>query len=291
MEESDGEISTQSKEDALRGASRRVYGYMRDKNRIIHGNCVPVMMGFPDECIDLIVTSPPYDNLRDYHGYILNVSAMVCEFMRIMKPGGVIVWVVGDATIKGSETGTSFRQALAFMDVGFRLHDTMIYEKNGSSYPDSTRYYSIFEYMFIFSKGRPKTINLIQDRKNKWINGSWGKQSMRQVDGTLKQREKYNSKEYGVRFNIWRINTGAGFSHEDKIAHNHPATFPESLAKDHIISWSNEGDLVLDPMCGSGTTCKMAERLKRKWIGIDTSAKYCLLARNRIRKEVSSGYR
>lgn len=256
------------------------------QDKIICGDCLEVMATMPDECVDLVVTSPPYDNLRDYHGYTLDVPAMVAHLWRITKPGGVIVWVVGDATVKGSETGTSFRQALMFMDAGFNLHDTMIYEKNGASYPDSTRYYNVFEYMFVFAKGKPNTINLLKDRKNKW-NGSWGDRSRRQTDGTLKRGVKYESGEYGVRFNIWRINTGAGFSHEDEIAYQHPATFPEALTRDHIISWSNEGDLVFDPMCGSGTTLKMAERLNRHWLGCDVSEEYCAISRDRIRTEQS----
>jgi site-specific DNA-methyltransferase (adenine-specific) len=261
-----------------------------DIDEIYCSDNVALMAQMPDEYIDLVVTSPPYDNLRDYHGYTLDVPAMVDQFMRIVKPGGVIVWIVGDATINGSETGTSFRQALMFMDGGFRLHDTMIYEKNGCAYPNPLRYHNCFEYTFIFSKEKPRTVNLIKDRKNRWPIGSWGNRSSRHQDGILKPRKSardLESTEYGVRFNIWRYNTGAGFQHEDEEAHQHPATFPEKLARDHIISWSNEGDLVFDPMCGSGTTCKMAERLDRHWIGCDVSEEYCEIARERIRTEQS----
>ena len=256
------------------------------QDKIICGDNLKVMADMPDECVDLVVTSPPYDNLRDYNGYTLDVPAMITHLWRIMKPGGVIVWVVGDATVKGSETGTSFRQALMFMDAGFRLHDTMIYQKNGAPYPDPLRYFAVFEYTFVLSKGKPKTVNLIQDRKNKWL-GAWGKRSVRQPDGTLKPHTGPVSKEYGRRNNIWKINTGHGFSHEDLEAHEHPATFPEKLARDHIITWSNEGDLVFDPMCGSGTTLKMAERLNRHWLGCDVSEEYCWISRERIRIEQS----
>ena len=192
-----------------------------------------------------------------------------------------MVWVVGDATVKGSETGTSFRQALYFKEIGFNLHDTMIYEKNGSSYPEQTRYYQIFEYMFILSKGRPKTINLLRDRKNKW-NGSWGKRSTRNKDGTMAIRERVLYQEFGVRYNVWKYNTGHGFSTKDKIAYKHPAIFPDKLAEDHILSWSDKEDLVYDPLMGSGTTAKMAILNNRNFIGSEISFDYWYDSMERI---------
>jgi len=218
------------------------------------GDCLEIMKEISDESIDLIITSPPYDNLRDYEGYYFNFKKIAKELYRIIKNGGVIVWVVGDATINGSETGTSFKQALYFKKIGFNLHDTMIYKKNSISYPEKVRYYQCFEYMFIFSKGKPKTINLIRDRKNK-TKSSWGKISTRNKDGSLTIKEKIYMKKYGIRFNIWKFNTGYKFSAKDKIAYQHPAIFPERLVREHLISWSNKGDIILDSMCGSGTTC------------------------------------
>ena len=190
-------------------------------------------------------------------------------------------WIVGDATLDGSETGTSFRQMLGFMDVGFGLHDTMIYHKNGASYPSQIRYYQVFEYMFILSKGRPKTVNLLRDRRNNW-RGSWGKRTSRDREGRLRLGDKVPWSEYGVRYNVWYVYTGAGFSTKDRIAFEHPAIFPETLARDHIRSWSSKGDLVLDPMCGSGTTCKMALLYDRHFIGIDISPEYCEIANRRL---------
>ncbi len=227
----------------------------------------------PSNFVDLTVTSPPYDNLRTYKGFEFDYQSMFEELYRITKPGGVVVWIVGDATINGSETGTSFKQALYAKDIGFNLHDTMIYEKAGFSNPSNNRYHQVFEYMFIFSKGRPKTFNPLKDRKNKW-NGSWGNTSTRQKNGILIKKEKTTCNEYGMRFNIWRYVNGKGFGQKDEISYRHPATFPEQLAQDHIVSWSNEGDIVLDPMCGSGTTCKMAYLNKRNFIGIDMSEEY-----------------
>lgn len=254
-------------------------------DRIICGDCLEVMKGMPDECVDLVVTSPPYDNLRDYHGYSLDVPAMCLEFMRIVKQGGVIVWVVGDATVNGSETGTSFRQALTFMDVGFNLHDTMIWNKGGFSAVGAlaVRYAPVFEYMFIFSKGKPRVLNLLKDRKTLHA-GSIMNGTIRQKDGTNRPMSSSGKivSEYSQRYNIWNISPQRQCGND-----RHPAPFPEQLACDHIISWSNEGDLVLDPMCGSGTTCKMALKTGRHYIGIDISEEYCEIARERIRLEQS----
>jgi DNA modification methylase len=220
------------------------------------------------------VTSPPYDNLRTYDGYkSFDFPTIANQLFRVTKPGGVVVWVVGDATINGSETGTSFRQALYFMECGFRLHDTMIYNKNGPSHPESERYHQLFEYMFIFSNGSPKTFNPLKDRKNNWP-ASWGKQSQRQSDGTLITTQKTILKDYGMRFNVWTYNIGHGYGTSDDIAYKHPATYPEALARDHILSWSSPGDIILDPFAGSGTTLKLAKMLERNYIGIELSADY-----------------
>jgi len=247
------------------------------------------MRGMPDNCIDLTVTSPPYDNLRTYKGYSFNFEEVAKELYRITKPGGVVVWVVGDATIKGSETGTSFRQALYFKDIGFNLHDTMIYAKDGCPFPEVNRYSPSFEYMFILSKGKPSKANLIADKPNKWANKKkCASSTCREADGTLVKPSAYKAapnrmvKEFGVRGNVWLINRGYMKTTKDKEAYKHPAIFPEQLANDHIISWSNPGDLVFDPFVGSGTTCKMAKLNGRNYIGIDISQEYCDIANKRI---------
>ena len=264
---------------------------MKDNiNKIINSECIEVMKELPDNSIDLTITSPPYDNLRDYKGYTFNFNSIAKELFRLTKDGGVVVWVVGDATIKGSETGTSFKQALYFKEIGFNLHDTMIYKKTGCPFPEKNRYYPIFEYMFILSKGKPKTTNLIKDRQNIYAGAKVARKAhARQVDGSVKENSAQRIdpnrvlKDVGVRYNIWRItssrNTNSGTG-------NHPAIFPEKLAHDHIISWSNEGDLVLDPFNGSGTTTKMAKILKRNYIGIELSEEYCAIARKRLEQDV-----
>ena len=243
-------------------------------NQIIQGDCLEVLRGFPDKSVDLVLTSPPYDNLREYKGYTFNFEGIAKELYRVVKDGGVIVWVVNDATINGSETGTSFNQALYFKEIGFNLHDTMIYETSKPPMNDR-RYQSCFEYMFIFSKGSPKVFNPIKVKSitgGKKVSGTYYNK-----DGTMKNRSGANRPvdEYRIKDSIWRI--------VERQANGHPATFPNQLARDHISSWSNEGDIVLDPMCGSGTTCVAAKELKRNFIGIEIAPEYVNLARERIK--------
>lgn len=254
------------------------------KIELIRGDCIEKMKGIPDGSIDITVTSPPYDNLRTYNGnntlWGEHVwKAVIQDLFRVTKQGGVVVWVVSDATIKGSETGTSFKQALYAKDIGFNLHDTMIWDKGGFSAVGAlkTRYAPVFEYMFILSKGVPK-FNPIKDRKNKHSNVHISK-SKRLADGTTKKGKSYTSSEYGQRFNIWNIFPQGNTS-------GHPAPFPEKLAHDHIISWSNEGDTVLDPFMGSGTTGVACKNLNRNFIGIELDVEYFKIAEKRINKNI-----
>ncbi len=268
---------------------------MIEVNKIYNMDCVEGMKLLPNECIDLTVTSPPYDDLRTYNGIIEQWSfkkfqAIAKELYRVTKQGGVVVWVVGDTTIKGSETGTSFRQALYFKEIGFNLHDTMIYQKDSCPFPGKNRYYSMFEYMFVLSKGKPKTVNLIADKPNKRYGKKVASSTRRQPDGkTVKVSANKTDptrtvKKYGVRGNVWQYSPGYNKSTKDKCAYQHPAIFPEQLAADHILSWSNEGDTVLDPFMGSGTTAKMAILNNRDYIGLEISKEYCDIANERISK-------
>lgn len=251
-------------------------------NRIYCEDCVDTMNRMEDGLIDLTVTSPPYDKLRDYNGYNLDFKKASDQLYRVTKDGGVVVWVVGDSVIDGSETGTSFRQALYFMEIGFRLHDTMIYMKDSIAFPDSNRYSQVFEYMFIFSKGKPKTTNILKDRKNKWA-GLTVRGHERLSSGEVRYKnDKGLLNEYSSRFNVWLYGTGSYKTSKDEITRGHPAAFPEKLAHDHIHTWSNEGDLVYDPFMGSGTTGKCAHMMKRNWIGSEISPEYCELANKRI---------
>lgn len=263
-------------------------------NKILLGNSIEILSGFESESVDLTVTSPPYDNLRTYNGKIKDeviyeegfsfpFVEMARQLYRVTKKGGVVVWVVNDQVKNGGETGSSFRQALLFKEIGFTLYDTMIYHKNGAPFPETGRYSQVFEYMFVFSKGQPKTINLLKDKPNRWAGHSnFGDPSKREKEGTLKKVDKFVVAEFGTRYNVWYINNGKGFSSKDDIAFQHPAIFPESLAEDHILSWSKPGDVVLDPMCGSGTTLKMAKINGRNYIGIDINEEYVELSKKRI---------
>jgi site-specific DNA-methyltransferase (adenine-specific) len=255
---------------------------MNEQIQLWRGDCLELMADIPDGSVDLTVTSPPYDNLRMYNGnndlWGEHVwKAVIQELYRVTKDGGVVVWVVGDATIKGSETGTSFRQALYAMDCGFRLHDTMIYKKPSFTAVGAlkTRYAQVFEYMFVWSKGRPKTFNPIKDRPNK----NAGKRisgTIRQKDGSTKCMWSEGRKcgKFGIRFNVWEITPQS--------VKGHPAPFPYVLAHDHIISWSNTGDTVLDPFMGSGTTGVACVNTGRRFIGIELDKNYYEIACKRI---------
>ncbi|MHA1167112.1 MAG: DNA-methyltransferase [Candidatus Hodarchaeales archaeon] len=254
------------------------------KDEIICGEASKILKDFPSDSIDLTVTSPPYDNIRKYEGFEFDYKSILEELYRVTKEGGVVVWVIGDSTIKGSETGTSFKHALHAKEIGFNLHDTMIYEKINPIPIYHNRYAPCFEYMFIFVKGKLKTFNpirencihagLIDNRSNRRSGDSYSIQ---------KRNEIYAVNTVKTKRNIWRYKIGGTFKKEE-----HPAVFPDELAEDHILSWSNEGDLilegdlVLDPMCGSGTTCVMAKKNGRHYIGIDISEKYCEKSRERI---------
>ena len=253
-----------------------------DNIELWNGDCLELMKNIPDNSINLAVTSPPYDNLRTYNGNIdqwcfEKFQEIAKELYRVTENGGVVVWVVGDATVKGSETGTSFKQALWFKECGFNLHDTMIWVKDGGGAIGSNKCYTQnFEYMFVFSKGTPKTINLIYDKPNLSFGIDKSGVGRRKIDGTKKIEKRKPAKELSRRNNWWYIPPQKG--------KEHPAVFPEQLANDHIITWSNEGDTVFDPFMGSGTTGKMAVLNNRKFIGIELDDTYFEIAKERIEK-------
>lgn len=254
-------------------------------NKIHNIDCVEGMRKLEPESIDLTVTSPPYDNLRKYNGFAWDFHETARELYRVTKQGGVVVWIVGDATNNGSETGTSFKQALFFKECGFRLHDTMIYEKHNPVPNAGTRYQQSFEYMFVFSKGKPKTTNIQKEPRRNACNDKRTyrrKKFAREANGSFAKEHDYFVAENVPKRNIWSYKVGLYNTTKDRVAFSHPAVFPEQLAKDHILSWSNEGDVVLDPFMGSGTTAKMAIATGRNFIGFELSEEYCAIARERI---------
>ncbi len=300
------ELQKPKKESEISKDHHYIYDYNsgqalfeRMVDKIVNGDCIEVLHSFPDSSIDTVITSPPYNDQREYNGYSKNFEfeTIAHQLYRVLKPGGVLVWVVGDSVSprRHGETLIPLRQALYFKDVcGFIMHDTMIYEKNCFSFPSSrgeNRYHQVFEYMFVFSKlSKPKTFNPIINDNVKRIENR--RHSIhRQRDDSLKKVKRNTSSgvNLGMKTNIWKYNTGGyGTSSKFRDAYKHPAIFPEQLAVDHILSWSNEEDIVLDPMCGSGTTPAMAKKLKRHFIGVDICEEYCEIASRRI-VEVDKG--
>ncbi len=255
--------------------------------RIINADSIDALKLMPKDSVDLVVTSPPYDDLRDYSGSLIwdfNTFKKIARGLkRVLKPGGVIVWVVGDKTKKGNKSLTSFKQSIFFQDLGLNIFDVIIYEKSGTGPPHPNRYFNAFEYMFIISNGIPSKINILKDKPNKWAGHStFGNVTRRESDGTLTNKGKKIINKFGARTNIWKYNNGKGFATKDKIAHEHPAIFPEKLVVDHIKSWSVEGDVVLDIFGGSGTTAKIASELNRNWIYIERLEEYCEIAEKRL---------
>lgn len=248
-------------------------------DKIICGDAAEVLTGIPDASIDLVVTSPPYDDLRDYDGFSFAINELAKQLYRVIANGGVLVWVVGDKINKGDRSITSFRQAICFQDMGFKVHDVMIYKKLNTPFMRSNAYTNCYELMIVLTKKSLKTFNplMVETKRN----GYEMLVTNKKADGVNK-KVRGKLKEKKVKTNIWEYAVGLGGTTKDKIAFKHPAVFPEKLAEDHILSWTNEGDIVLDPMCGSGTTCKMAKINNRRFIGIDISKKYCEISKSRL---------
>lgn len=244
-------------------------------NQIYNEDCLETMSRMNNESIDLVITSPPYGKLRKYNGFSFDFESIAKELVKKIKEGGIIVWICQDQCINGSESGDSFRQALFFQSLGMRIYDTMIWLKPSPQAPTEGRYYDVFEYMFIFSKGKPKTLNLLTDRKNISFGSVSNKETRSSREDRKVKIEKRTVKEFSRRFNVWDISRGRNKT-------EHPAVFPEQLVQDHILSWSNEGDLVYDPFLGSGTTAKMAKLNNRYYLGSEISLDYCIISENRI---------
>lgn len=244
-------------------------------------DCLKTLNRFEDESIDLVVTSPPYDDLREYNNSSSwsweSFTAIADALLQKLKKGGVIVWIVNDAYINGFRSLTSFRQALYFQEIGLGMHDAMIWEKDTFNFPFPNRYHQCYEYMFILSKGKPKTFNPIKDKKTNSRDRKLS--TYREKDGSIKRVNRIlKVEDYGKRFNIW---TCPGVK-SNKERFGHPAPFPLELVRDHILSWSNENDLVYDPFSGSGTTCYAAQYLNRNWVGSEIDSTYFEIAVNRI---------
>ena len=276
--------AVEEKQDAI------TFPYEKDAITLHCGDNCETMLRMPAESVDLVVTSPPYDDLRTYGGHSWDFYGVAWNLKRLLKPGGVIVWVVNDKTSDGSETGSSADQAKHFRKCGLRQHDTMVYFKNGMSFPETNRYYPAWEYMYVFSKGSPKTSNLLADRATTQAGAKKTSRMERQPDGSVRRpNREFTVASESVRYNVWSVDCGYMKTTKDTVAYDHPAIFPESLARDHILSWSNEGDTVLDPFSGSGTTIKMARETGRRGIGIEINEEYCQIAVARLRQRLLFG--
>jgi site-specific DNA-methyltransferase (adenine-specific) len=255
--------------------------YSQNDVNIYNNNCLDYLKSLPDNSIKFTLTSPPYDDIRDYNGYSFPFEDIANELWRTTKVGGVIAWNVADATVKGSETGTSMRQALYFMSLGFRLHDTMIYAKKNPmpAGVSSKRYHQAWEYIFILSKDAPETFNPIM------VKAKFGhleaNMKHRGKDGEIKYTKTKRNEFTKVR-NIFEYSIGGGHSTKDKVAFGHPALMPEQLAHDMITTWTNESDEVFDPFTGAGTTAKMCLLANRRFHGTELSLEYCELIKTRI---------
>lgn len=252
-----------------------------EPNKTYVGDCVDLMSLMDGNCVDLTVTSPPYDGLRYYNGYDFNYEAIAESLYRVTKDGGVVVWVVADKTKNGDRSLTSFKQALYFQKVGFKVHDIMIYKKKNTPFMRSNAYTNCYEFMFVFLKGKKiKTFNPIEEAT---VRQGYEMVPHNKGPEAVNKKVLKELKPSKTKINIWEYAVGLHGTTSDKIAFKHPAVFPEKLAQDHILSWSNKGDLVFDPMCGSGTTCKMALKNGRKYIGFDTSEEYIKITEERLK--------
>ena len=259
----------------------QIFSYGRpavERNMFHVGDAVKVLRRFNESAIDLTVTSPPYEDLRDYKGYQFDALKMLSAIHRVTKPGGVCVWVVGEK-INGSRSLSSFNHAFIGKEAGFDVHDVMIYQKKNTPFMRSNAYTNCYELMIVFTKGKPKTFNPLMTPT---VRNGWETAVHNKGSDAINNKRPVELKKEKVKTNIWQYAVGLGGTTNDKVAFQHPAVFPESLARDHILSWSLPGDLVLDPMCGSGTTCKMAHIHGRGWIGIDTSKEYIDIAKERV---------
>ena len=260
-------------------------------NTIYNENCLDTMAKMPNEFIDLVVTSPPYDGLRTYNGYSFEFESIAKELSRVIKQGGVIVWIVNDAVIDGSETLTSFKQAIYFKEIcGLNVHDTMFYGKRNYMPSNQNRYCQQVEYCFVFSKGKPKTFNGITEKSIHA--GKVLKRTQSKNYESASNRARANTTaEQKLMGNYWEYDVGTNCSTKDEVANNHPAIFPEKLVQDHIFTWSNEGDLIYDCFGGSGTTGKMAHLQKRNWILSEISKEYVTdIAEKRLKGYLSQTF-
>ena len=268
-------------------------------NRTHCGDAAKMLAELPDACVDLTVTSPPYDDMgadfvpipkkgmRKYDGYQWDFMKIAKQLYRVTEDGGIVVWIVAPPTVGGSESLVVEYQKIFFRECGFKIHDTMIYRTEGLTM-NHNRYEQETEYMIVLVKGNIATFNPIMV-PCKWYGRDSDRTGTRYSEhdepGTKRRSGKLRNNIHSekIKGNVWKYVVGGGHTTKDKYTRPHPARFPEALARDHILSWSHPGDLVLDPFSGSGTTGKMAVQLGRQFLGFEISQKYCDMANRRIK--------
>ena len=256
-------------------------------NKIICEDNITYLKTLPDECIDFVITSPPYDALRDYNGYKLDLHGLGVELLRVLKDGGICVMVIQDSTRDFAKSLTSFRTIVDWCDnIGFRLFECNIYNRQGTEGAWWKKRFRVdHEYMPIFLKGkRPQYF----DKENIKIPSKHGGKIMTGANIRTKNGQTGSRK---VKINPTKCpgtvmtfgNTCGG---ESKLKSKHPAVFPNMLAYDMIECFCPEDGTVLDPFNGSGTTTLAAKCLGRNYIGIDVSEEYNKIARERLETEI-----
>ncbi len=259
-------------------------------NRIINADCIKATARLPANSIDLVMFSPPYDGIRDYKkGWIFDFPALGKNLYRLVKDGGVCAVVINDGTQDFAKSLTSFRLVLNWCDTaGWRLFETCIYQRDGNPGAWWKRRFRVdHEYIFLFLKGKkPKTFDkepLMVPSKHA---GRIYSGTDRLTSGKFKKIDHKPVKRMKCRGTVWKYPTSNTEGNRTKL--QHPATYPDPLAQDIIQCFSEPGDTVLDPMCGSGTTCVMAMKMKRQYMGIDINEEYCQIARKRLWQEAPS---
>lgn len=256
-------------------------------NEVYCGDCVKLMKLLPDSTIDLVVTSPPYDKIRDYNGSIhFDLHKTGQEIFRVLKSGGIAVMVIQDQTKNFGKSLTSFKTIIDWCDnIGFKLFETIIYRKNGSEGVWWTKRFRVdHEYMPIFLKGKkPQYFNkeplkIPSKHGGKVMTGSGSRKTNGETQKTVTRAINFKK----CRGTIWNYLMAGD---KNPLKRKHPAVFPDKIPYDFIQCFCPEEGIVLDPFAGSGSTLVMAKKLRRSFIGFDIVPEYCELARERLKTE------
>lgn len=260
--------------------SMSVMGHLSIADAIEHASTLA------SDSVDLVLFSPPYDGVRDYRGnWTLDLPALGSELLRVVKDGGFAVMVIADGTKNQRKSMTTFRTAVAWEDAGWSLFESVIYSRDGR--PGAwwaTRFRVDHEHILMFYKGkRPRPVTHHDGLRvpSKHAGKKWTG-TQRLTDGTLVKTSATVAADK-CRGTIWHYATSNSEGNRTKA--KHPATFPDALARDVILALSAPGDVVYDPMMGSGTSVVIAAQEGRRWLGNDFFAEYVEIAQQRLAVE------